>query len=337
MERRTLGQDSQITLMDPPAHTKHRQPINKYFSVPALARMSNAIEAIGDQIIARVAGRGECDFVNDMAGELPMYVVLEFIGAPREDWDYLRAQVLRRFTPSDPAYAVEGKTTRDIYIEAQSELNEYAKRLAVSRRVNPKDDFATIVSQLAVDGTPLDEEEIATWCMLLIIAGLESTRNAIALGLWLFRGHPEQRKLLLDNPNLTKPAVEEVLRWVTPSRVRLRVARADTKLRDKTIKAGDWVVSLLNSANKDERVHEDPHRFDITRKPVEHFAFGHGIHLCLGRALARLEMASFIPKVLRTFPDLTLASNDKPDWIADFMVTGISRLDLKYSPVSVAD
>ncbi len=174
--------------------------------------------------------------------------------------------------------------------------------MAVDRRENPRDDFATVIAQTLIDDDVLSVMEIRAWLTALIAGGLETTRNVAAVGTWLFLQNPDQRELLLSDPSLASGAVEECLRWATPASNRLRVASVDFEFRGRDIRAGDWVVGSLASANRDERVFDDPHRFDITRSPNPHVSFSDGIHMCLGRNLARLELQVFLPRILAPSP-----------------------------------
>ena len=166
---------------------------------------------------------------------------------------------------------------------------------------------------------------------IIIGGGLETTRNTAAVGLWLFLKNPDQRRLLLEDPSLINSAIDEVLRWVSPARTRFRIAMADVEIGGKEIRTGDWVFGSQASANFDETVFAEPEKFDITRNPNPHLSFGEGIHLCLGRYLARLELACLFPKVLAAFPDMQIA--EEPEWIPDNITTGFSKFDVTYTPL----
>src|SRR2546428_2459920 len=225
------------------------------------------------------------------------------LGLPEEDWPMLREAAWQWLAAADPRWIIDNDQVKSS-LYGQKRLLDYCTDLAIERRKNPRDDFATVIGNLEVDGDKLSIHEMRSWFVTMIGGGLETTRNAAAVAIWQFLENPDQRQLLLQDPGLTNSAVEEVLRWVTPAKNRLRIATEDIELHGKRIHAGDWVSGLLASANKDERVFADPHRFDITRTPNDHLALGAGIHLCLGRALASIELATLIPRVLRAFPDL---------------------------------
>ncbi|MFF8316492.1 cytochrome P450 [Streptomyces bobili] len=335
-ERHAMGLDVGVAFNDPPIHTMYRRPINKHFSVPAVKRMGEDIDDIVDDIIAGVASRGEADLVEDICAELPVRVILNMLGVPEEDWPELREASWQWLAAADPRWVIDNdpvKTSNHGF----TRLVDYCTNLAIERRKNPTDDFATVIGNLEVDGDKLSVHEMKHWFVTIIGGGLETTRNAAAVATWQFMENPDQRQLLLDDPTLTASAVEESLRWVSPTKNRLRIATEDMDLGGKRIRTGDWVIGLLASANKDERIFADPHRFDITRTPNEHLGLGTGIHMCLGRNLARLELATLFPKLLRTFPDLERAEQGEPDWIADGTVTGFTRMPVRFTPVHDLD
>jgi cytochrome P450 len=327
-ERFEMGFDTSMARNDPPIHDLYRKPINKHFSVPAVAKMRQNVDAIVDEIIADVSDRGEIDVVEQLAGEMPVKVILRLLGVPEEDWSMLRTAAWQWLAPADPRYTIDGDIVAT-HRHGHSQLLGYCEELALDRRKNPRDDFATILGNLKVDGDPLSIHEMRSYLAVIIGGGLETTRNTAAVGLWQFLQNPDQRTLLLEDPSLINSAVEEVLRWVTPARSRFRVANEDVELHGRDIRAGDWVIASLASANRDEKQFANPHKFDITRNPNPHLSFGEGIHLCLGRSLARLELASFLPKVLAAFPDMEPV--DEPKWIADNITTGFSEFQIRTS------
>lgn len=335
MERHDLMFDASLALMDPPFHTVYRAPINKHFSVPAVARMGSDIDAIIDALLDKMAESTEMDFV-ELAAEFPMRVVFAMLGIPEADWRDLERFAWQAFSPADPHGRIDGLSYKETAYSGLKSIGAYGLEMARDRHKNPRDDLATIISQMVVDGTALDEHEIAQWFQALIIGGLETTRNAASVGLWLYLKNPAQRELLVNDPSLSKSAAEELMRWITPARGRLRVARAEFELHGKKIKPGDWVMSFLASANKDERQFDNPHEFDITRTPNEHLALGIGSHLCLGRAVARLELIKFFPKLFQRFPYIEHAGDGEPHWLVDQQVTGLSDLRILYGTALVS-
>ena len=183
------------------------------------------------------------------------------------------------------------------------------------------------MTQIVIEGAPLDHHESASWISAVINAGLETTRNAALVGLWLLHQHPVQRRDLAADPSLMKGAVDEILRWSSPSRSRLRVARTNTCVAGTPVKAGDWIVPFVSSANRDETKFADPNTFDIRRDNAsEHVAFGEGPHHCLGRHLTKLELGIFFGRLLERFPDYEVHDADHPQWIPDHVANGFTKL-----------
>jgi cholest-4-en-3-one 26-monooxygenase len=186
-----------------------------------------------------------------------------------------------------------------------------------------------------VDGDRLSIHEMRVYFFTMIAGGPESTRNAASVGLWSFLRNPVERARLVGDPSLVPSAVEEVVRWTSPVKQVLRIANDDIEFRGRRIRANDWVVLEVASADKDERVFADPHRFDITRQPNDHLGLGTGIHACLGRALVRLELSTLFPKLLAAFPDLE-ALDREPHWIPDIHGTGLATLTVRHDPAAVS-
>jgi cytochrome P450 len=197
------------------------------------------------------------------------------------------------------------------------------------RRREPGDDLVTILLQSEVDGERLEEVDILAFCFLLILAGNETTRNAISGGLQALCEHPAERARLQADPSLMDSAVEEILRWTSPLHHMSRVATADVEIRDQTIRAGERVLMWYLSVNRDEDVFPDPYRFDITREPNEHLAFGIGEHFCLGAGFARKEIKVIFEELFRRFPDIQL--DGPPDRLRSNFINGIKRLPVRYT------
>lgn len=331
-ERHAQGLDVRMTTNDDPVHALYRRPMNKHFSVPAVARMADEIEGIVDEIIAEVGPKGQADLVEELASALPMKVIFRMLGIPEEDMPLLNLASWQWMSAADPRYIINGDESATS-LHGLNTLIEYCTALAKERRKTPRNDFATVIGEMEVDGDKMSIHEMMYNYVTLIGGGAETTRTAASVGTWLFLKNPEQRQLLLDNPEFTKGAVEEVLRWVTPERNRFRVATEDFDFHGKRIRSGDWVISFLTSANRDERVFTDPDKFDILRTPNDHLALGAGPHQCLGRNLARLELAVYFPKVLAAFPDLEVVDEGEPKWIADRSVAGFITMPVRFSPV----
>ncbi len=328
-ERYEMGFDTSLARSDPPVHDLYRRPMNKHFSTPAIAKLLPNVERVVDEILDDIAEDGECDLVEQVAGLLPVRVVLGMLGVPEQDWDELREAAWQWFAPADPKFIVDNDPVKTTRI-GHNRILDYCERLALDRRKNPKEDLATIIAGMTIDGDELSIHEIRSYLTIVVGGGLETTRNTGAAGLYLFMTNPDQQRLLSDDPSLAKEAVEEVVRYITPTRARFRVATDDVEFHGRQIRRGDWVIGSLASANRDETKFEDADSFDITRAPVPHLGFSEGVHLCLGRALARLELQTLYRKVLHAFPDMQPSADPTP--IADISVTGYTEMPVTFTP-----
>jgi cholest-4-en-3-one 26-monooxygenase len=311
--------------MDPPLHTRYRLLINKGFT----PRMVNALEATmrerTREILDRVADRGECDFVVDVAAELPLQVIADLMGVPQEDRHKLFDWSNRMIGGEDPEY---GLTEEDTAI-ASMELYAYAAELANQKRDNPGEDLISVLSTKAeVDGERLSGLEIDLFFLLLSVAGNETTRNLISHGLVTLLEHPDQLALLRSNPDLMGSTTEEMLRWASPVMQFRRTAMVDHELGGRQIKDGDKIVFWHISANRDETKFDDPFAFDITRSPNEHVAFGGGgPHFCLGANLARMEIRVMFEELLARFPEMEITG--EVSRLRSNFINGIKHIPLR--------
>ena len=272
------------------------------------------------------------DFVVDVAAELPLQAIAELVGVPQSERDKLFDWSNRIIGSSDPEYAVSENES----LLARSELFVYATELAAEKRANPTDDIWSQLVDAEVtmaDGTheKLSEFELNVFFFLLIIAGNETTRNAISHAMLAFFEHPDQWQLLCERPELMDSAVEEMLRWSTPVTYFRRTATHDTEISGQAIATGEKVTVWYPSANRDEDHFEDPFTFDITRDPNHHIAFGGGgPHFCLGAHLARLEMKVMFQELTHRFPNITLRSD--PERLRMVLINGIKHFQVAYNP-----
>jgi cholest-4-en-3-one 26-monooxygenase len=310
--------------MDPPLHTRYRLLINKGFT----PRMVNALEATmrdrTREILDRVADRGECDFVVDVAAELPLQVIADLMGVPQEDRHKLFDWSNRMVGAEDPEYGI---TEEDTAI-ASMELYAYAAELANQKRANPSDDLISVLSQAEVDGERLSGLEIDLFFLLLSVAGNETTRNLISHGLVALLEHPDQLARLRADPGLMGSAIEEMLRWASPVMQFRRTATVDHELGGQRISDGDKVVFWHISANRDETKFDDPFTFDIARSPNEHVAFGGGgPHFCLGANLARMEIRLMFEELLARFPEMEITG--EVSRLRSNFINGIKHIPLR--------
>lgn len=318
--------------MDPPEHTKLRKIVNKGFTPRRINDLMGRLRERAREIVADIADRGECDFVTDVAAELPLQAIAELLGVPQEDRHKVFEWSNRMIGAEDPEFATSMADAQT----ASMELYAYAQTLAEQRRADPRDDIVTTLLRAEVDGEQLSDLDFNLFFLLLAVAGNETTRNAISHSMLALIEHPDQRQRLLDDATLIGPAVEEFLRWATPVMHFRRTATTDTELAGQPIAAGDRVVIWHISGNRDEAVFDEPFRFDITRDPnlhLLHTAFGGGgPHFCLGANLARAEMRIMFEELLGVIPDMEL---DGPvQRLRSNFINGIKHMPVRYTPTA---
>ena len=317
--------------MDPPKHGIFRKLVQKRFTPRALRQIDNDIERIGKEIVdAMVQGGdyGECDFVQKVSAPLPIAVIAWLLGVPRDDWEQLFDWTNRTIGSSDPEYQEEGKTPEETGRTAMIELFTYFTRLVEEKRQNPGDDLITHFTQVEVDGKPLELMDVLAWCLIIVIAGNETTRNGTTGGMLAFIEHQGELRKLQREPALLSSAVEEVVRWSTPIIHFARTATEDYELRGKTIKAGESVALFYPSANRDEEIFEDPFEFRIDRRPNRHLGFGMGEHFCMGAHLARLELKVAYKYLLPRIQEIELAG--PVERLRSTLVGGVKHLPIRY-------
>ena len=310
---------------DAPRHTKLRKLINKGFTIRMIQQMEDHIETLTTEIVDSVARKGECDFVAAIASELPLLVIAELVGCPKEDRAKLFHWSNRMIGFEDPDFADEEDAT-----DAMVEMLEYGAHLGKLRRADPKDDLTSLLVHAEVDGERLDELSFNMFFILLILAGNETTRNAISGGMQAFSENPDQRQKLLDDPSLLPTATEEILRYVSPVITMRRTATCDTEIAGQMIRENDKVVMFYPSANRDVEVFDDPSRFDVTRDPNPHLAFGWGPHFCLGASLARAEIRCLFSELLARLPDIEVSGPVRR--LRSSTVNSIKSMPVRFTP-----
>jgi cholest-4-en-3-one 26-monooxygenase len=315
--------------MDPPKHTRYRRLVTKGFTPRMIGLLEQYLRHRAILIVDNVIERGECDFVVDVAAELPLQAIAEIMGVPQEDRRMLFDWSNRMIGIDDPEYNPDNP---DDGTTASAELYLYVNDLAKQRKSDPRDDIVTLLINAEVEGDKLSELEFDMFMLLLTVAGNETTRNATAAGMYALLSHPEQFELLKSDPERHMgTAVDEILRWTTPVLHFRRTATKDVTLRGKEIKAGDKVVIWHTSANRDEDAFAAPYTFDITRSPNEHVAFGGGgSHFCLGANLARMELRLVFDEIARRIPDMQLSG--EPAWLRSNFIGGVKHLPVTWTP-----
>ncbi len=315
----------QLIHMDPPRHTKLRKLVNKGFTPRMIGKLESRVRDRAREIVDKIARKGECDFVTAVAAELPLLVIAELLGVPIEDRWKLFDWSNRMIGAEDPEYG----SPMDAPV-AGMELFQYAAWLADQRRVTPQDDIASTLVHAEVDGEKLSGLDFNMFFFLLVIAGNETTRNAISGGMQALCEFPAEREKLVARPDLLDTAVDEMVRWVSPVMQFRRTPTRDTELGGQAVREGDKVVMYYGAANRDERVFADAGRFDVTRDPNPHLGFGIGVHFCLGASLARMEMRVMFEELLRRLPDLDLAG--PVTHLRSNFINGIKSMPVRYTP-----
>jgi cholest-4-en-3-one 26-monooxygenase len=295
-ERQQAPSGTLLGVSDPPEHTRYRKLVNMAFTRRIISALEDRTRKRAAAIVERALVTGTVDFVEDVAAELPLEVIAEILGAPADDRRKIFDWSNRVVGSDDPEFAVSEDSAR----EARIEMYKYAAALAADRRRHPQDDIATILLNAEVDGDRLSAMDYNLFFLQIAVAGNETTRNAIAHGLHAFLENPDQYAALVDDPGLGRTAAEEILRWASPVMYFRRNVVEDYEIGGTEIRAGDKVSIWYSSANRDETVFEDPFRFDITRHPNPHIAFGGGgPHFCLGASLARMEIQVFFEEFVQ--------------------------------------
>jgi cholest-4-en-3-one 26-monooxygenase len=307
--------------MDPPDHTRYRKLVNKGFTPRMIGALEPHIRELAAGIVDNAVANGTCDFVTEIAAELPLEAIAELIGVPLEDRHKIFDWSNRMIGSEDPEYVVSDEAVST----AQIEMFMYAQALADDRRAEPRGDIMSTLLEAEVDGDKLSEMDFNLFFLLLAVAGNETTRNAISHGMDVLLDHPDQYRYLVEDPSRVAIATEEILRWASPVMYFRRNTTQDHDLRGEHIAAGDKVSLWYISANRDEDYWDDPFTFDVTRDPNPHIAFGGGgPHFCLGASLARLEIRVLFEELARRAPRVERA-DDRQRLRSNF-INGIKHL-----------
>ena len=296
------GSRLMMLYQDPPEHTRYRRLVSRNFTPRAVGAWRERIDRLAVEIVDRVAGRGECDLVTDVAGEMPSLVVAELMGIPADDGR-------RLYHLTEVMHSADPQLTDEERLGAVMEMHAYAGATAQAKRRNPGDDLASALVQAEIDGQRLTDDEFNWFFLLLVNAGGDTTRNLISGGVEALLDHPgEMARLRADPDGLMPTAVEELLRWVSPVVHMRRTARHDTELGGQAVSEGDKVVVFYGAANRDKAVWPDGDHLDLGRQPNHHVAFGAGgPHMCLGAHIARLEIAALLREIVTRLDGLQVA------------------------------
>jgi cytochrome P450 family 142 subfamily A polypeptide 1 len=315
--------------IDGPEHRRRRRLVSAGFTPDAVRQRQPRVRQVCDEIIDAVCEKGSCDLVADIAAPLPLIMIADMLGFPSDDWS-------RLLEWSDTMLMSQGAADDDAFIRAASAFGEwdvYVRDQIDRRRADgTTDDLLGTLVHGEIEGDRIDDSTLVYEALLLLIGGDETSRHVISGGMEALLHHPDQLAALKADRDLLPATVEEMLRWVTPIKNMNRNATQDVELHGKTIKAGQNVLLLYPSANRDETMFTDPETFDIRRQPNDHVAFGFGAHLCLGHRLARAEIAGMVDRLIDRFDDLAIATDDPPDLRISNFIVGHESLPVKYSP-----
>ena len=320
--------------MDNPRHARLRRIVSAAFNPRMIKSIEDRIELVADDVINRVADQGGCDFVVEVAARLPLEIICDMMGIGPSDYDTVFDASNVILSSGDPEYVPEGADPLMAFMTAAQTLTVLMSGLADTRRGHPTDDVLSALVNTNVDGEQLTSSEVASFFILLVVAGNETTRNAISHGLLALTQHPDQRALWQADPaGIAPTGVDEIVRWGTPVIWMRRTVSQDTVLGGEALHEGDKVLLFYNSANRDEDVFEDPFRFDVQRHPNPHIGFGAaGPHFCLGAHLARQEIDVMFRQLFERLPDIV--SVGEPDRLRSPFIHGIKHLECSFTPVA---
>lgn len=314
--------------MDDPQHRVVRAIGADWFRPKAMRALKIRVDELAKVYVDKMIDIGtECDFVQQVAVNFPLYVIMSLLGIPESDFPLMLKLTQELFGSDDDEF--KRSTDQADQMSALVEMFEYFTALTASRRENPTADLASAIANATIDGEPLSDIDTISYYAIIAAAGHDTTSATISGGMLALIENPEQRHNLCSDLDKMPLAVEEMIRWVTPVKAFMRTAAEDTTVRGIPIAAGESVLLSYVSGNRDEDVFDDPFRFDIARDPNKHVAFGYGVHFCLGAALARMEVNSFFSELLPRLKGVELTG--RPEHVATTFVGGLKHLPIRYS------
>jgi cytochrome P450 family 142 subfamily A polypeptide 1 len=324
--RPNIPADPSMIGVDDPLHAERRRLVARRFTPRAVTDHEPLVRDTVTSLVDAVADHGRADVVTDLAAPLPAKMIGHLLGFPDDDWPKLvHWSTSTILLGGGPRYAT------DEGIMSAAEFGTAALAVASERRGCPMDDLMSVWTQAEVEGRALTDDDLASDALLLLDGGAETTRTVITNGFDTFIAHPEQREMLRREPDRIPNAVEELIRWTTPVLNMCRVATRDTEIDGTPISAGQQVVLMYGSANRDESVFDDPQRFDVARDPNPHIAFGFGTHFCLGAALARLELRIMFEELTQRLDDWSWADDLGPRRTPNAFVRGIEEFPVAFT------
>ncbi|MDT7755314.1 MAG: hypothetical protein QOH27_1212 [Mycobacterium sp.] len=318
---------STLIHMDDPQHRVVRAIGGDWFRPKAMRAMKIRVDELATRYVDHMAGVGpECDFVQEVAVNFPLFVIMSLLGVPEADFPQMLKYTQDLFGNDDAEFSAG--SSKEEQLGVLLEMFGYFNALTASRRERPTEDLASAIANARIDGEPLSDVDTVSYYVIIATAGHDTTSATISGGLQALVENPDQLQRLRDDPDLMGLATEEMIRWVTPVKEFMRTAQEDTTIRGVPIKAGESVLLSYPSGNRDEDIFTDPFRFDVGRDPNKHVAFGYGVHSCLGAALARMEVNSFFSALIPRLKSIELAGT--PEHTATIFVGGLKHLPIRY-------
>ena len=322
-----LGTTPTILSIDPPDHTRMRSLVSKAFTPRQVERVRPHMQEIAESLLDDLSEPGRMDVVTDFAVPFPIIVIAEMLGVPASDREQFKAW------STDVAALLGGpflpQDVLDRSVESSNALADYFRSQIAQRRARPRDDLLSALCAVEEQGDLLSEDELIATCILLLVAGNETTTNLIGSGMLTLLKYPDERRRLQTDPSLMASAVEEMLRFEPAAQMTSRIVAEPLELRGARMEPGQVVLVTFAAANRDPEVFAEPDRFDISRSPNRHLAFGHGIHHCLGAPLAVVEARIAFESLLRRMPDPE-AAFEAPEWGQSFVLRGLKSLPVTY-------
>lgn len=313
---------------DDPHHRDMRKIGADWFRPKVMRDLKSRVDQLAKIYVDKMVEKGpECDFVQEVAVNYPLYVILSLLGLPESDFPRMLKLTQEMFGGDDSEFQ-RGATTEDMLAVLLDFFNYFAA-LTASRREHPTEDLASAIANATINGEPLSDMDTASYYVIVASAGHDTTSAGIAGGMLALLENPGELARLRNDMALMGTAVEEMIRWVVPVKEFMRTAQADTEVRGVPIAKGESVLLSYVSANRDEEVFTDPFRFDVGRDPNKHLSFGYGVHFCLGAALARMEINSFFSELVPRIKSIELAG--APELMATTFVGGLKHLPIRYS------
>jgi len=323
---------SSMIAMDDPRHARLRRIVSKGFTPRMLAALEDSVQSVAAGIVDEIADRGQCDFVTDVAAALPLKIVCDLMGVPDSAYEMVFKNTNIILGVGDPEFAPEGVDFVTALLNAGAELAELMNEVADAKKGGDGTDLTSVLVNAEIEGDHLDQADLASFFVLLVVAGNETTRNAISWGLKYLTDHPKQRAIWAnDFEGVAPSAIDEIIRLASPVTYMRRTVTRDTVLADQEMSEGDKVARFYLAANRDPAIFDDPYHFDVLRSPNSQCGFGGpGPHFCLGAHLARREITVMFRELFERLPDI--ATVEEPDPLQSSFIHGVKHLKAQFTP-----